>query len=642
MPFSRSLRAAPAGAFVICLGSAMAATAQEAVVPVTPVSPLVVTATRIPTSLDQIASSITLITDQTIEANQWRTLPETLADVPGLSVVQTGGPGGQTSVFIRGANANHTKVLIDGIDAGDPSTGAFDFGQTLTADFARVEVLRGPQSSLYGSDALGGVINIITRQGQGPAHFSMSAEGGSFDTMNETAAVAGSTSRVSYAFNVAHAFTGDTPITPLGLLAPGEARIGDSYDNLTASTRLDFTVTPDFGLGLVARYIDADLRFTAQNYDVYPTIPDAAQTDQLSRQLFTRAEARLALFGGALHNTLGLAYTDYDTTTQAPDDGFGLPSPTLSSGNRIKLDYLGTLALPGRNTLVFGAEDEEDRLLASPTNASDGDQAGFVEIQSQPVDGVNVSASVRYDHSDPFGGYATWRLAPTWLIAATGTQLKATYGTGFKAPTLTQLYVSYPEFDFFANPNLQPETSQGYDVGFEQPLARGALRFGATWFHEIIKNLIEDNVDFTSYVNIGQATTYGVESFAAWTVNRQLSLRVDYTYTIARDDIAQEELLRRPKNKVSLAVSWQATHRFSLTGTVLYVGDWVDGNRDFSIPRLTASPYATVNVAAAYDIGKGFTLFARVDNLLDRHYQDPVGFDKPGIGAVGGLKVSLP
>lgn len=631
------------GPILLALAVPALAMAQEQP-PDTPVTPLVVTATRIPTALDQVASSITLITADDIAAFQRRELPDLLNDAPGLNVVQTGGPGGQTSVFIRGANANHTKVIIDGIDANDPSEGAFDFGHTLTSDLARVEILRGPQSSLYGSDALGGVVNLVTRQGEGAPHGEATLEAGSFETWNQSAWIGGSTSRFRYAFDIAHDLAGAVPITPPELLAPGEARIGDKYENLTASTKLGLTLSRDVSLTLVARYVDDDLRFSGENYDLYPApdAPDSVQTVQKSRQLFTRAEARLNLLDGRLTNVLGVGYTDYRTTTQAPDDGYGPPAPVLAAGNRIKADYVGTLALGGENALVFGAEDNEDRLLASPVDGRDGARAGFAELQLHPLAGLSAAASVRYDADDRFGDYTTWRIAPTYVVPATGTQLKATYGTGFKAPTLTQLFVSYPSFDFFANPNLRPETSEGYDVGFEQPLAGNRLRFGATWFHTVIRNLIEDNEDFTSYANIGRATTYGVESFAQAAVSSRLTVRADYTYTFARDDIAGQELLRRPKDKVSVAATWRASRRLQLAGSVLYVGSWIDGNRDFSIPRLRASPYSTVNLAASYEIAHGLTLFARIDNALDRRYQNPVGFDKPGIGAFGGVKVALP
>src|SRR3954447_12292039 len=168
--------------------------------------PLTVTATRLPMPTSEVGSSVTVITGQEIQQGQERTLPDVLRDVSGLNVVQLGGPGGLTSVFIRGTNSNHTKVFIAGIDAGDPSTpnGAFDFAHLLTDDIERVEVLRGPQSGLYGSDAIGGVINIITRAGSGPPRFVGSLEGGSFSTFNQTGSASGSLDRFSYVFNAAH------------------------------------------------------------------------------------------------------------------------------------------------------------------------------------------------------------------------------------------------------------------------------------------------------------------------------------------------------------------------------------------------------------------------------------------------------
>src|ERR1700674_4045767 len=200
---------------------------------------IVVSATRIETPVNEIGSSVTIITDEEIARNQRRSLPDVLQTVPGLNVVQTGGPGGKTSVFMRGSNSNHTKVLIDGVDANDPSQdGVFDFGQVLTADIAQVEVLRGPQSSLYGSDALGGVINIETKKGEGPPRFTGMLEGGSFDTFNQSASASGSISRFNYSFNVAHFLVDDTPVTPLDLLPPGRKRINDSYENTTLSTRM--------------------------------------------------------------------------------------------------------------------------------------------------------------------------------------------------------------------------------------------------------------------------------------------------------------------------------------------------------------------------------------------------------------------
>jgi vitamin B12 transporter len=252
-----------------------------------------------------------------------------------------------------------------------------------------------------------------------------------------------------------------------------------------------------------------------------------------------------------------------------------------------------------------------------------------------------VAASGRYDDNDRFGGKATWRIAPAYLIPNIGTKLKASYGTGFKAPSLTQLFVSFPAFNFFANPNLEPEESEGYDFGFEQPLAGDRVRFGATYFHNDITNLINANATFTSLENVGQATTEGVETFVSVAVTDRFKVRGDYTYTDAVDDATGLELLRRPKHRASLTASWLPTDRLSLSATLLYVGSQVDGNRSFSIQRLDTDPYFVANLAADYDLGKGVTLFARIDNLFDKRYENPTGFQRPGFGVFAGMRVSF-
>jgi vitamin B12 transporter len=603
---------------------------------------IVVSATLIETPVNEIGSSVTVVTDKQIERDQKRTLPDVLRTVPGLNVVQTGGPGGKTSVFTRGTNSNHTKVLIDGIDANDPSQdGVFDFGQVLTADIAQVEVLRGPQSSLYGSDALGGVVNIVTKSGEGPPQFRGMLEGGSFETFNQSASLSGSVSRFNYAFNVAHFLADDTPVTPLDLLPPGRKRINDSYENTTFSTKLGADVTDAFALSFVGRYTESTLFFTGEDFSFFPSVPAADQSEQNARQLFTRGEARLTLFDGAFKNRFGVGYTNYHTTIQAPDTGFGLPPENINHGDRIKFDWQGNIELAKGHVLVLGAEDYKDRLIDSPISAENSNAAGFAELQSEILPRLYTAASVRYDNNERFGDKTTWRIAPAYLVPQTNTKLKASYGTGFKAPSLTQLFVSFPAFNFFANPDLQPEESEGYDFGFEQPLCDDRFRFGITYFHNDITNLIGANPSFTSLINVGQATTEGVEAFASAAITPRFNVRADYTYTDARDDTTGLELLRRPRHKASLAATWLPIDRLSISATLLYVGSQVDGNRSFSIQRLDAPDYYLVNLAADYDCGHGVTVFARIDNLLDRRYENPTGFQRPGFAAYAGLRVAF-
>jgi len=598
--------------------------------------PIVVTATRIPTPEIQVASSITVVTAEDIAARQIQTLPDLLKELPGLNVVQAGGPGAQTSVFMRGTNSNHTKVFIDGIDVGDPSNAnaSFDFGQLLTNDIQQVEVLRGPQSGLYGSDAVGGVINVITKSGSGPAQFNAGVEAGSFATFNQNAAVSGSDDQFHYAMNFQHFHAGSTPVTPSDYLQPGQARINDYYDNLTGSTKLGFDVTDTFDLGLAARYTDSHLRFTGDNFDYFPSIPDTAQSDENTKQYYARATAHWVT--GAFEQTFGAAYSNIRTYEYSPDG----PSETDNFGARVKYDWQGVVTFAADEKLVLGAEHEDDS-ITTPIAASTDIDSGYLELQSSFRDSLYDTVAVRYDDNDRFGSKITYRFAPEYLIADTGTKIKASVGTGFKAPTLSELFQSFPDFDFFANPNLRPETDLGWDAGFEQALFSSSFRFGITYFRIDIKNLIDTSPDGTTYANIGRAMTHGAESFVAYQPIKSLTLRLDHTFTQATDEIAHLTLLRRPKNKESLAALWQATDRLSLSATVLSFSSWVDGNRDFSIPRLNASPYTTVDLAGSVDLTKNWALTARVTNLFDRHYQEPYGFDQPTLGAFAGIKAKF-
>src|SRR6185437_3708679 len=233
---------------------------------------IVVSPTTIPTPSNEIASSVTVITAADLERDQIRTVPDALNAVAGLNVVQTGGLGGQTAIFMRGTNSNHVKVLIDGIDVGDPSipNGAFDFAHLLADDIERIEVLRGPQSGLYGSDAIGGVISITTKKGEGPPKVTATFEGGSFGTFNQATGLRGSQGEFNYSFNILHLQSKSIPVTPLDLLAPGEQRNNDYYNNWTYSTKLGANLSDNLAVNLVARYTDAKHGLTADDGVNFP------------------------------------------------------------------------------------------------------------------------------------------------------------------------------------------------------------------------------------------------------------------------------------------------------------------------------------------------------------------------------------
>jgi vitamin B12 transporter len=604
---------------------------------------IVITATRLPTPASEVASSVTVITADEIAQKQQPTLASILAEVPGINVVQTGGPGGVTSIYIRGANSNEIKVLIDGIDASDPSSvnGAFDFAHVLTSDIERVEVLRGPQSGLYGGDAIGGVINVITKSGSGPLKLTGSIEGGSFDTVNETGGASGSIGRLSYVFDVGHFSTGATPVTPSNLVPLGNPYNDDSYDNVTATTKLGLRLTDTLDLGFVARFVDYQLG--TQNM-----VPEPLPDYSYSRQLFTRTTLHVVTFDGRFDQTFGIGYTDFHNDYLDPNfaspETFP-PNPDDFGGDRLKFDWQGNYTITPGEIATLGAEQELDRVSGSnatpPELAAEyTNNAGYVQLQSSFRDSLFNTASLRYDGNSQFGGKATYREAPAYLFTATGTKIKGSVGTGYNPPSLNELYENFPGFGFFANPSLQPETSFGYDSGFEQAALASRASFGATYFHNDIDNLISSNQAGTTYINVGKATTYGVESFVSYRPWDPLTVRADYTYTVATDDIMHAELPRRPKHKASLDAAWQATPELKFSATVLYVGPWIDANRA-GISGTDGAGYAVVNIAGSYDLGHGVTTFARIDNLLDRRYQDPVGFDRPGFGVFGGVRVAF-
>ena len=631
---------------------------------------ILVSPTTVPTPASELGSSVTWIGGSDLQREQIRTVPDALKKVPGLDVVQTGGPGGQTSVFMRGTNANHVKVLIDGIDVGNPSitNGAFDFGHLLTEDIESIEVLRGPQSGLYGSDAIGGVISITTKKGEGPPRVTASAEAGSYGTFNQNVSLRGAQSNFNYAFSVAHFSTLRTPVTPLSLLARGQKRNNDSYNNWTYSTKLGADLTDNFAVNLVARYTDAKLGFTGEDYSLYPLdYPEVLQSTQRNHNLYTRGEAVWSLFDGKFKNYFGVNYNNQWDWTYNPNTDFAannfftsplIGPPVTNLGERTKFDWRGEAKFMPGQTLVVGLERQTDRLRTNSTGmldaffnytqttttASTGNKAGYIELQSEFAKRFFLVANIRYDDNDSFGPHTTWRLAPAFIVPGTDTKLKGSYGTGFKAPTLTQLYVNNPSYSAVANPNLQPETSQGYDVGFEQALWRNRVSFGVTYFHNKIENLINNTFDTTTfnftYVNIGAATTYGTESFASVAVNDALKLRADYTTIVTRDDTTGLGLRNRPGHKESLTAIWTPTAQVTLSASVLYVGQAVEFNRDGTVPRVDSDPYALVNLAGSYKVGEHVTVFGRVDNLFNRHYESPVGFDQPGLGVYGGVRLT--
>jgi vitamin B12 transporter len=599
----------------------------------------VISPTGIVTPINQVASSVTVITAQDIATQQYRTMPDALNTVPGLNVVQSGGPGAQTSVFIRGTNSNHTKVLIDGIDVSDASTGTFDFAHLLTADMAQIEVLRGPQSGLYGSDAIGGVISIVTQKGEGPARWTAMNEAGSFGTFNQSVGVSGSQDNYNYAASVSHVHASDVPVTPLQLLPPGQQANGNNYDNMTYSTKTGVNLSDSLTWNSVLRYSESTLLFTGNNtpnLDFSVFFPDAKQSQQTIHEFFGREEAVWSLLDGRIKNYFGVNYTNY----WHADITEGFDPTAITTGNRLKYDWHSVTEVATGQNLIVGAERENSNLNTLDLSAKTGNSAAFVEWQSNIAKRFFLTANIREDDNDNFGQHMTYRIAPSVILPVTETTIKASYGTGFKAPTLSELFEFFPGFSI-PNPNLKPEQSRGADIGFEQPLFNERIRFGSTYFKNDITDLIFFEPIPGSFlgqnINIGHAITEGTENFVTFNVIDRVKVRSDYTFTRTVDTDTGLQLLRRPKEKFSVTALWNPIDPLTLSATVLHVSDWSDVDRNTGVP-VTAPGYTIVNLRADYALNDQLKVFGRIDNVANVHYQNPTGFLAPGLGVFAGIR----
>ncbi|MFQ5642591.1 MAG: TonB-dependent receptor plug domain-containing protein [Thiogranum sp.] len=621
---------------------------------------LVVTATRLATPRDEVASSVTVITAGDIRRKQYRSVPQALRSVPGLHVVQSGGPGQQTSVFMRGTNSNHTLVLIDGIEASDPSSpnGAVDFSNLWLDNIERIEVVRGPQGTLYGSDAIGGVIQITTRRGAGKLHGAAQAEGGSDSTFNQQASAAGANNAVNYSFGVTHIDTDADSVTP-SRLRNGVSAEDDAYENWTASARLGMDLSDTLEVNFFGRYIDSETKLDPEleSFGFGTTEDRDARLDQTEYLL--RGEAKAQLLGGLWEATLSTSYTDFDrknrNNRQAPNETL---TRTRFEGDKLKLELKNDLYLIDEHIFTVGMEAEKENMdsggfsdfggfiVGEESNADARNNAIYVQDQFSYGGRFFGTIGGRYDKHDDFGSEFTYRVAPVYVHRETGTRIKGSVATGFKAPTLFQTDGFTPNnFGSFyrGNPNLDPEESFGWEAGFEQPLWNKRVNLGATYFRSNIDDLMQVVFDpsFNStYENIDKADIKGIESFIHTQPLKSLSVNANYTYTDAENDDTGEKLLRRPKHKADLDVQYRPTAKTSINLTVNYVSDYDDISRETGA-TIKGDDYTVLDIAAEYAISKRWRIFGRVENLSDEHYEPADGFQASDRSMIAGAELTL-
>lgn len=621
---------------------------------------LVVTATRLPTPRRQVASSVTVITAEDIQRRQFRSVSDALRSVPGVHVVRSGGPGQQTSVFMRGANSNHTLVLIDGIEVSDPSSpaGAVDFSSLLLDNIERIEVVRGPQSTLYGSDAIGGVIHITTRRGEGDLHGAGKLEGGSDNTFNQQASAAGSTDRTNYSFSFTRIDTDADSVTP-SRLRNGASAEDDNHENLTASARIGMKLSETLEFNFFGRYIDSetDLDPELESGGFGTTEDRDAELDQTEYLL--RGEARASLLGGLWDATFSTSYTDYDRKNRNDrQSATETRTRTDFEGDKLKFELKNDLYVHDEHILTLGLETEKEEMdsggfsdfggfiVGEKTGADTRNSAVYVQDQFSYGDSLFGTLGFRYDDPDDYGSEVTYRVAPVYIHGETGTRIKASVGTGFKAPTLFQTEGFTPNnFGSFyrGNPDLDSEKSFGWEIGIEQALWNDRLNLGVTWFKSDIDDLMQvvfDEFFNSTYENIDEADIYGVEAFIHTTPFKPLTVRLDYTYTDAEENDTGDRLLRRPKHKLDVDMAYRPVPKMSISLAVNLVSDYADISRETG-RTVNGDDYATLDITAEYNINPRWRVFGRVENATDEHYEPADGFQESDRGFFAGAELKI-
>jgi vitamin B12 transporter len=619
--------------------------------------PVFVTATRTETPLDQVTTSASVITATDIQAKHAETVLEALRDVPGLDVVQTGSRGTGTTISIRGSESDHVLVLIDGVEVNSTTAGAFNFAHLTTENIERIEILRGAGGTLYGSQAIGGVINIITKKGQGPLQLGLSAEGGNGWTNRQTLTLNGGVGKLGYTFSAAR------------LESDGFRSVNDDYRNLATSGRLDYKFTEDTNLKGIFRFIKTDLGlFNSNNF--VPGARDPNSREAISQYL-GKLEWEQRIVKEWDYRISGSIFKENIKDTDDPDpltdcDSFGFPCdsrtrsrfrPQISSA-----EFQTNYRLGEWSTTTFGTEFK--RRKASTSSSFDGVPAGetnkairnvgyYVQEQIKLLDDrLIVIPGVRLDDHQTFGTEWSPSISSSYLFRETGTRLKASYAEGFKAPTLNELFFP-PGFGCaaFGNPDLGPEKSWELNAGVEQTIFSDRIKLAATVFHREVSDLIgtgptPDPTDPAFCVraeNLGKARFDGVEWLMDIKVFSFLTIGANYTYLDW--DTENGRLLRRPRHRGNVNVNY-FYERFRMSFDTHIVGRRDDTN-SFTGGNIKKAGYVRFDLAGSFQLPvkvtlvKDVSLFGKIENALNKKYEEADGFRARPLNFLLGLRATF-
>jgi vitamin B12 transporter len=606
----------------------------------TAVEDVIVTANRSAQPIERVGASVAVLTQAAIEARQTTAVAELLAQTPGVSYSRNGGVGAANSLYVRGAEGHHTVVLIDGVKLNDPSStqGGFNFGNLLVGDAARIEVLRGAQSTLWGSQAIGGVVNIVTTEPTEAFQGGLDAEAGARGTTYFRGGVGGANERLSWRLAASRYATD-------GFSAYATGTEDDGYDNTGLSGRLNLKITDAVSLDLRSVWSSGRADFDAWNGDSR----DYGKT----QELVAYAGLNFDLLDGRFRNRIGYAHTDTDRRNFNPDNKIQ-PLTFDAEGQNRRWEYQGAFAVTETLNTTFGVEHEKSEMKSRSLgdwnpNADYGRgeaelNSVYGQVQWTVLDGLTLTGGLRYDDHAQYGDHLLGQVAAAWSLNDGATVLRASWGQGFRAPGLYELYSEYGSLD------LQPEEADSWEIGVEQRLFDRAV-VSATYFQRDSDNEINyanclpgDAHPICSqpyggyYQNIQKAETKGVELIGRLDVTERLRLNANYTWTDAKNAVGDHEgkrLRLRPEHMGNLAADYDWTFGLNTGLSVRYVGETFNDLAN----AVKVDAFTLVDLRASYPIDDHLEVYGRIENAFDEEYQTVLGYGTAGRGVFGGVRV---
>ncbi|HXF92334.1 MAG TPA: TonB-dependent receptor [Nitrospiraceae bacterium] len=622
--------------------------AQAEAEPTVKTEPVVISATKTPVPVSHVTSAVEVITEEDLQKQKLRTVVDALRLAQGLAVFSSGGPGTNATARIRGGSSAQTLVLIDGAIVNSPTLGEYNLANLTVDNIERIEILRGAQSMLWGSDAMGGVINIITKKGSGTPAVGGFFEYGSFGSIREGGQVSGKKGPVDFSMTLSRwDFTGFSAVN----YRRGAAE-RDAYRNWQVSSRVGIDLPTDGRVDLTFRWMNGDIHL-----DNISTPSDVFGSRMRSHEF---------IFSGSYDQPLTAWWSQKITLARAQDASlflpgtlqrnvvtgalsvpFGTPNETRVLSNRIEVQENFKIGEPLLLTAGYQLRDQQGENDTGLANKIIASHAGFAQVQLELWERVFTTAGVRHDSYNVFGDATTYRVTGGYLLRETRTKVRGSYATGFRTPTLNQLF-----FPNFGNPNLGPEKSQSMDVGVDQDLLGKRLRLSGGFFWNRYRDLIVTTFDpvvcapFSTFgfcpINIGDASTKGWEAGFVYVYEsdrlflKGLDLQGQYTNTLTRDLDTNRRLPRWPVDQWSVMVGYVPVAPLRVTLNGRYVGSRFNTTGD----RQGMKAFDVWTLIATYDLSKRVQIFSRVENLFNEKYEEILNAGTPVRSVFAGIRVS--